>query len=110
MRRQTNSDPTTVTEMRGQVIRDLKDLVADTEHLLKEVLRASGEEITTAGASIDDRLGNVRARMIRARAAASRGVGEAADITQKYAVDHPWKVLGVAAVAGLIIGAMLRSR
>ncbi|WEN42740.1 hypothetical protein CKCBHOJB_02340 [Thauera sp. GDN1] len=108
MTKQTNVDP--VLEVRGQVVQDLKGLVTDVESLLKEVLSASGEEINAAGMRIDDRLGEAKARLVRARVAASKGMGEAADITQAYVVRNPWKVLGGTALAGLIIGAMLRSR
>lgn len=110
MTKQMNAGAGTVVELRGQVVQDLKGLVADTESLLKEVLSASGEEISAAGTRIDDRLGEAKARLMRARAAAGRGIGEAVGITQAYVVRNPWKVLGGTALAGLIIGAILRSR
>lgn len=99
-----------VADMRGQVVRDLKELVADSESLLKEVLNASGEEFSAVRTRIDDRLGQASERLDKARVAAGRRMGEAADCTHEYVVQNPWKALGVAAVAGLIIGTMLRSR
>jgi ElaB/YqjD/DUF883 family membrane-anchored ribosome-binding protein len=99
-----------VVDMRGQVVQDLKGLVADTESLLREVLNASGEEFTAVRTRIDDRLGQASVRLDKARVAAGRRMGEAADITHDYVVHNPWKVLGAAAAVGLIIGTMLRSR
>lgn len=99
-----------VADMRGQVVRDLKGLVADSESLLKEVLNASSDEFTAVRARIDDRLGEASVRLGKARVAAGRRMGEATDIAQEYVVHNPWKVIGAAAAVGLIIGTMLRSR
>ena len=104
-----NAEHGAVADMRGQVVQDL-GLVADTESLLKEVLNASGDEFTAVRARIDDRLGEASVRLDKARAAASRRMGEAAECTHEYVVHNPWKALGVAAAVGLIIGTMLRSR
>lgn len=105
-----NAEHGAVADMRGQVVQDLKGLVADTESLLKEVLNARGDEFTAVRARIDDRLGEASVRLDKARAAASRRMGEAAECTHEYVVHNPWKALGVAAAVGLIIGTMLRSR
>lgn len=105
-----NAEHGAVADMRGQVVQDLKGLVADTESLLREVLNASGEEFTAVRTRIDDRLGQASVRLDKARVAAGRRMGEAADITHDYVVHNPWKVLGAAAAVGLIIGTMLRSR
>jgi len=99
-----------VADMRGQAVQDLKGLVADTESLLKEVLAASSDEFAAVRTRIDDRLGEVSVRLDKARVAAGRRMGEAADITHEYVVHNPWKVLGAAAVAGLVIATMWRSR
>ena len=80
------------------------------QSLLKEVLNASSDEFTAVRARIDDRLGEASVRLGKARVAAGRRMGEAADITQEYVVHNPWKALGAAAAVGLIIGTMLRSR
>lgn len=87
-----------------------KGLAADTERLLKEVLNASGEEFTAARTHIDDHLREANERLGKARVAAGRRLDEAADMTHEYVVHNPWKVVAAAAVAGLIIGALLRSR
>ena len=64
----------------------------------------------SANVRIDERLGQASVRLDQARAVAGRRMGEAAECTQEYVVRNPWKALGVAAFAGLIIGTMLRSR
>ncbi len=110
MNTELNAEHSAVADMRSQVVQDLKGLVADTESLLKEVVNASNEEFTAVRARIDERLGQASVRLDQARAVAGRRMGEAAECTQEYVVRNPWKALGVAAFAGLIIGTMLRSR
>jgi ElaB/YqjD/DUF883 family membrane-anchored ribosome-binding protein len=110
MNTELNAEHGAVADMRDQVVRDLKGLVADSESLLKEVLNASGEEFTAVRARIDDRLGEASVRLDKARVAAGRRMGEAAACTHEYVVHNPWKALGAAAAVGLIIGTMLRSR
>ena len=110
MTTELNTEHAALIDMRAQVVRDLKGLVADSESLLKEVLNASSEEFTAGRGRIDDRLGEASVRLDKARVAAGRRMGEAADITHEYVVHNPWKVLGAAAAVGVIIGSMLRSR
>jgi ElaB/YqjD/DUF883 family membrane-anchored ribosome-binding protein len=110
MNMHTNAKHAAVVDMRGQVEQAQKGLVAARESLLKEVLNAGSDDFTAVRARIDDRLGEASVRLDKARVAAGRRMGEAADITHEYVVHNPWKVLGVAAVAGLVIGTMLRSR
>jgi len=110
MTKQMNAGPGAVIEMRGQVVQDLKSLVADSESWLKREMDASGEELSAVGARIDDRLGEAKGRLIAARVATGRSMGDAADFTRAYVVDNPWRVLGLTALAGLVIGAMLRGR
>jgi ElaB/YqjD/DUF883 family membrane-anchored ribosome-binding protein len=110
MNTELNVKPGAVVDMRGQVARDLKGLVVDTENLLKEVLNASGDEFIAVRARIDKRLDEANARLGKARVAAGKKMEDAADTTHEYAVHNPWKVLGAAALVGVLIGSMLRGR
>jgi ElaB/YqjD/DUF883 family membrane-anchored ribosome-binding protein len=42
--------------------------------------------------------------------AALQGTKEAAEATEAYVQDHPWKSLGIAAAAGLVIGLLISRR
>jgi len=78
--------------------------------LLKELPGSTAEGLAAARTKVSGRLGDVRAKLAEARiAVAERDKGIAAagtDSTQ----ENPRKVLGGAAVAGVIIGLLLRSR
>lgn len=89
---------------------DLKSLVADSDDLLQELVKCSNEEFSAARARIERRLRETSARLDHARAAIARKAGRAADSTIEYVQENPWKVVGVAALAGLITAFILSRR
>lgn len=71
---------------------DLSNLAGDAGELLKEKLEAAGS-----------RLGEVRTVLAeRARQAAGSG--------NEYVKAHPWRVLGLAAAVGVIVGILAYRR
>lgn len=76
---------------------------------LKEMANFTAEEFAAALTEIEGRLGEARSRLGQARSVVTQKAKGAADATQEYVSDNPWKVLGVVAV-GLIIGILLSRR
>lgn len=76
---------------------------------LKEVANSTAEEFAAALTEIEGRLGEARSRLDDARIAVTEKAQGAADATQEYVRENPWKVLGVVA-AGLILGILLSRR
>lgn len=100
----------TVEAKKDRLVNDLKGVVADADDLLQEVASSTAEEFVAARARIEDRLRIARARVDRARVAATRRVSAAADATQEYARENPWKAFGIPAVAALIVLALVSRR
>jgi ElaB/YqjD/DUF883 family membrane-anchored ribosome-binding protein len=99
-----------VGDKREKLVKDLKSVVADADELLKEVTNATTEELAAARTMIEARLGEARSSVNDARIAVTRKACDAADATQEYLVENRWKVLGIAAVAGLITALLLSRR
>lgn len=97
-----------VGDMKDTLVQDLKRLVGDADDLLKEVVNAGVDEIAVARSRIDGRVAEAKARLGNARTAAAERARDAADATNEYVRENPWRVLAVAAVAGLVVGAILR--
>lgn len=89
---------------------DLKELVADGDDLLQQLVKCSNEEFSAARARIERRLRETSARLDHARVAMARKAGRTADSTFEYVHENPWKVAGVAAMAGLITAFVLSRR
>jgi ElaB/YqjD/DUF883 family membrane-anchored ribosome-binding protein len=98
------------TDKSERLVKDLKSVVVDADDLLKELAGSTAEGFAAARSKVEGRLSDARVRLAEARIAiAERAKGIAVAGTD-YAKENPWKVLGGAAVAGVIIGLLLRRR
>ncbi|WP_153111037.1 DUF883 family protein [Propionivibrio limicola] len=99
-----------VQDSKEALVRDLKRVVGDADDLLKEVGSASAEEFSAARARIEATLDQARSRLNAARIDAAQRVRYAADATNQYIRENPWKVVGVGVVAGLIAAFLISRR
>ena len=109
----TNGITTTFGAAEGNkqaLVRDLKSAVGDADRLLSNAVASTADEITLARTKLEARLAQVKTLLVETGMAVSDRARHAADATDAYVRDNPWKMLGVAAAAGIVIGAILRSR
>jgi len=92
-----------------KLMQDLRLVVSDTEELLRATAGQAGEKIATLRERIQDSLVSTKARLAAAEEAVVIKTKQAAKVTDEYVHENPWKAVGIAAGAGLIIG-MLISR
>ena len=92
-----------------KLMQDLRVVVADAEELLRATAGQAGEKVSAARERIQENLAAAKERLAAAQDAVVARTKEAAKVTDEYVHDNPWKAVGVAAGAGLIIG-MLISR
>lgn len=101
--------PEKILKAKNQLISDFNDLLADAEELLRSTASSSGEAVSGARSKLEDTLQQVRSRLSDAQSAMATGLDRTTAATQAYVEDNPWKVAGVAAVVGLLIGALISS-
>ena len=78
-----------------------------TEKLARDfggVVADAGDLARTVGAEVEGKLDRAQARLAEARSAMTGRMRRATDATNEYIRTNPWKVLGIAAAAGLVIG------
>ena len=96
-----------------KLMKDLRVVVADAEELLRATASQAGdkmsEKVASARERIQDSLVAAKARLLAAEEAVVIKTKQAAKATDEYVHENPWKAVGIAAGAGLIIG-MLISR
>ena len=92
------------------LVSDLKRVVGDADDLMKEMRGASAEEFSAARAKIEAKLAEARSRINQARIEAAQRARCAADATNQYVRENPWKVAGVGVVAGLIAAFLISRR
>jgi len=92
------------------LVKDLKNVVSDADDLINNVATATADEFAAARTKLEARLTQAKTRLMDASMAVSDKARCTVDATDKYVSDNPWKMLGVAAAAGVVIGAILSRR
>ena len=95
---------------REKLLADMRTVLADTEQLLKAVVGQSGEKLAALQPRIEENLRNAKARVAELEQAATEQVRAAAETTDAYAHEHPWKVAGLTALLGVVVGLLIGRR
>jgi len=92
-----------------KLIQDLHLVVSDAEELLRATAGLAGEKVSAARERIQENLASAKERLAVAQQNVAAKTRQAAKATDEYVHENPWKAVGIAAGAGLIVG-MLISR
>jgi len=93
-----------------KLVQDLRTLVVDAEELVKATAAETGERIKAARVRLEGNLRVARARLSDAEQMLIEKSRVAAAATDRYAHDNPWKVAGIAAGLGLLLGLLIARR
>lgn len=89
---------------------DLSAVVTDAEELLKATANQTGERIIAARAKAEESLKIAKMRIADAQDALLDKAKAVAKEADTYVHDNPWKAAGIAAVVGVLIGALISRR
>lgn len=89
---------------------DLRVVIADAEELLRATASQAGEKAALARVKIEDSLAVAREKLSRLSEAGVDKAKAAARATDVYVHDHPWRAVGIGALAGLVIGMLISRR
>jgi ElaB/YqjD/DUF883 family membrane-anchored ribosome-binding protein len=93
-----------------KLVRDLKNLVADAEELLRATASQAGEKITEARQKIEQSLVEGKKALADAEKTVRAKSKEYADTADDYVRENPWTAVGVAAGVGLVLGLLMRGK
>lgn len=110
MNRNLSSMEKSMEKLSEDAIADFKEVVADTEALLKATANQGGEKLAEVRAKAEASLGIVKDLMRHTDADLRVKTRAAAKATDAYVHDNPWKVIGAVAGAFLVIGLFLDRR
>ena len=85
-------------------------MVADAEELLRATASQAGEKVAAARERIQASLASAKIKLTEAERALLEKTKEAAKATDDYVRENPWQAVGVAAVAGLLLGILISRR
>jgi len=90
-----------------QVVADLRTLVSEMEELLEEGGSKVKDRLVDAGAGLESRLRDTKARLARLEHQAVRKLRRAAKSVDRYAHDSPWQFGGASLLTGIVIGIVI---
>jgi ElaB/YqjD/DUF883 family membrane-anchored ribosome-binding protein len=89
---------------------DLKVVVADAEELLRATASQAGEKVGVARERIQASLAQARVKLAEAERAVLDQTKLAAKATDEYVRENPWQAVGVGALIGFLLGALISRR
>lgn len=95
---------------KDKLMEDLRLVVEDAEALLHATASQAGESAAAARARIQRSLQIAKDRLIDAEEAVIDRTKEAAQVTDQYVHENPWKAIGISACVGAIIGMLIARR
>ena len=102
------SESNSVTK--DKLVADLKILIADSEELLRASAGQAGEKIAAARERIQASLATAKVKLADADRVVREKTKVAAKATDEYVQDNPWQAVGIAALAGLVLGVLIGRR
>ena len=102
-----NNFPEASLASKEKLAADLRTVISDAEELLQLTSSQTGDKVAELRARMSDNLRIARHKLEDVEAAIRDRARQAARVTDDYVHDNPWKAIGVAAGAGLVIGLLI---
>ena len=90
-----------------KLMQDLRVVVSDAEELLRATASQAGDKVSAARERIQDSLAVAKERLADAQEQVAEKAKQAARVTDEYVHENPWRAVGIAAGAGLIVGMLI---
>jgi ElaB/YqjD/DUF883 family membrane-anchored ribosome-binding protein len=90
--------------------REVRNLIADVEDLIKRVAKVDDADIARARAKLENTLAATRSSLHNGTERVRTSARQAATQTDHYVHENPWSAVGIAAAAGAAIAVLLSTR
>ncbi len=106
----TKATHTSISAPKDKLMEDLRMVVADAEELLHATASQAGESAAAARARIQKSLKNAKEQLLDAEDVLIERTKEAAQVTDQYVHENPWKAIGLSACVGALVGMLIARR
>ncbi|HJU71780.1 MAG TPA: DUF883 family protein [Paucimonas sp.] len=93
-----------ISETRDKLTENLKSVIKDAENLLRNTGQQTSESYQSAKARFESTLQSAKGGLDHMEESVIARTREAAQTTDQYVQEHPWKSVGLGALAGLVVG------
>ena len=98
------------TAQKDKLMGDLRLVIANAEELLRMTADQAGEGAAELRGRVQGRIQQARAELAHLQEVAVAKAKAAGHATDEFVHENPWKSIGVAAGAGLVIGLLIGRR
>jgi ElaB/YqjD/DUF883 family membrane-anchored ribosome-binding protein len=102
--------PTTTSSPKERLMADLRLVIADAEELLKLSAGQAGDKAAELRRRVQERMDSAKDELARLQSMAAERARDAGKAADNFVHDNPWKAVGIAAGAGLLLGLLLSRR
>ena len=106
----TRTTPATADTGREHLAASLRELVAESEELVKHIQRSGGEQLQVARDRFETTLASAREELESMQDSAMRRARRAAKVADETVHEHPYASMGAAAAVGALIGMLITRR
>ena len=93
-----------------KLINDLHQGIADAEEMLKLTASQTGESAAQLRERVRDRMSKAKVELTHLQQVTVAKAKAAGHATDEFVHENPWKSIGIAAGAGLVIGLLISRR
>jgi ElaB/YqjD/DUF883 family membrane-anchored ribosome-binding protein len=98
------------TDSKQKLVSDMRIVVSHAEELLRATAGVADEKMNDLRERIGQSLRDAKLRLADAEGAVVDKTKAAARATDDFVHENPWRAVGVAAVVGLLLGAVISRR
>lgn len=92
---------------KDDIVQDSKILLDDTEALLEEAAKSTGDKAQELYNRIAKNLSKAKITLLDTQANVAEKAKQTAKTTDRYVHDHPWQSIGAAVAVGALIGMLI---
>jgi ElaB/YqjD/DUF883 family membrane-anchored ribosome-binding protein len=96
-----------IQRSKEKLLRDLQTVASDARVLVRDAAESSTQRLASARRRFEDRWSGARSDIDRARGALREQTRRATDVTGDHLKQNPWRSIGLAATAGMVLGLLL---
>jgi ElaB/YqjD/DUF883 family membrane-anchored ribosome-binding protein len=96
--------------VQGAASSEIQNLIADVEDLMAKVANLKDADVTRVRGRVEQALSAAKRSLSTGTETVRRQVRETAASADDYVHDSPWQALGLAALAGVIVGVLVARR
>jgi ElaB/YqjD/DUF883 family membrane-anchored ribosome-binding protein len=96
--------------MQKRLMSEVNDILTEAEHMLQTAATQTGDKATELRDLGLEKLKQAKEAMLDMQDVVVAKSKQAARVTDDYVHDHPWQSIGIAALAGVVLSLLLKSR